>query len=247
MRIIILLFLASLITFTVSGQIRNTEYGNPIVALIETDPWLWVMESDVPTIALYDSGHIIFKKGDKTDSIYYTVRLDSSEMQALVFELGLTDSLLEMPNYTKASTYTDQPDNILILNFEKFYMKKVYGNLRSMKSGARDKTLNAFIRVYDKLIHYSNSSATEWVPEYVEIMIQKTKSKKEAFHWPDDWPDLNSKTTLKRIRGQYSIYLEYAKFVALTKQLNSSKQGHLIEIDGKRFFAFYRFPFPNMN
>ena len=44
------------------GQEWNGEYGQPIVVLVETDPWLMVIGSDVPTFALYENGQIITKK-----------------------------------------------------------------------------------------------------------------------------------------------------------------------------------------
>jgi len=58
----ILLTLNLTVTF---GQTFNEKYGKPIVVLIETDPWLMVIGSDVPTFALYESGQIIYKKNSQ--------------------------------------------------------------------------------------------------------------------------------------------------------------------------------------
>ncbi|WP_437918722.1 hypothetical protein [Sphingobacterium sp. LRF_L2] len=58
----ILVFLLSL-SLTISiGQTFNEKYGQPIITLIETAPWLMVIGSDVPTFVLYENGQIIYKK-----------------------------------------------------------------------------------------------------------------------------------------------------------------------------------------
>jgi hypothetical protein len=51
--------LTILLTFSLAisfGQTFNDKYGQPIIVLIETDPWLMVIGSDVPTFALYENG-----------------------------------------------------------------------------------------------------------------------------------------------------------------------------------------------
>ncbi|OCB77669.1 hypothetical protein B0A79_11230 [Flavobacterium piscis] len=55
------LFFALALT-SCSGQTDKEKYGRPLIALIETDPWLMVIGSDVPTFALYENGQIIYKK-----------------------------------------------------------------------------------------------------------------------------------------------------------------------------------------
>lgn len=55
------------------------EYGVPYVVLTVTDPWLMVIGSDVPTIAIYERGDVIYKNPDG----YFTVKLDSTQLDAL--------------------------------------------------------------------------------------------------------------------------------------------------------------------
>lgn len=53
------ILLTLLLTFSLTisfGQTFNEKYGQPIIVLIETDPWLMVIGSDVPTFALYENG-----------------------------------------------------------------------------------------------------------------------------------------------------------------------------------------------
>ena len=37
------------------GQELNEKYGQPVVVLVETNPWLMVIGSDVPTFAHYEN------------------------------------------------------------------------------------------------------------------------------------------------------------------------------------------------
>ncbi|WP_373395804.1 hypothetical protein V8V91_14650 [Algoriphagus halophilus] len=65
MRKIIIGFL---LIFTISysySQEWNEDFGAPVVVLVETNPWLMVIGSDVPTIAIYESGNIVYKRIEK--------------------------------------------------------------------------------------------------------------------------------------------------------------------------------------
>ena len=115
------------------GQEWNEKYGAPIVVLIETDPWLMVIGSDVPTIAIYQYGDVIYKRIENKKMNYYSVKLDTSETQELIYSLGISDSLIKMADYTNATDWTDQPTNELILNFDSARVKRVYGNFPSNK------------------------------------------------------------------------------------------------------------------
>ena len=110
------LFLALSFT-TLLGQTFNEKYGQPIVTLIETDPWLMVIGSDVPTFALYENGQIIYKKVVDKKWKYFEVTNNRETTQKIIKSLGITDSLMKQQDYIEASSWTDQPTNILLLNF----------------------------------------------------------------------------------------------------------------------------------
>ena len=69
----------------------------PLVVLIETNPWLWVLGSDSPIFALYDDGLVIFtkKEGAFYPATYYSAVLSKSGVDSLVssFYLSSIDSL----------------------------------------------------------------------------------------------------------------------------------------------------------
>lgn len=48
-------------TENIGGEITDYErydslYGKPLIVLVESDPWLMVIGSDVPTFAMYEKG-----------------------------------------------------------------------------------------------------------------------------------------------------------------------------------------------
>src|SRR5690606_35922037 len=138
------------------GQTYNETYGQPIVVLIETDPWLMVIGSDVPTFALYENGQIIYRKIVDKKYKYFEVKNNAEKTQEIVKSFGITDSLMKQPDYTEASSWTDQPTNILLLNFDTLRQIAVYGNLQHTKNEARENTPKDFLTVYDNILKFDD-------------------------------------------------------------------------------------------
>lgn len=229
----------------VFGQHYNAAYGSPRVVLTETDPWLMVIGSDVPTFALYENGQIIYKIHINNKTKYFEVKIPKEKIAAILLSLGVTDSLFNVPSETMASRGTDQPTNELILNIDSLQQKSVYGNLRS--EAARLKTPRAFLNTYDHLITYRDTLAKEWLPDSVEVMITAyNHSPEQPLNWPAEWPDLKSSSTVKRSDDLYSIYLDKKYFEGLLRLLSSLKEKQALLINGAKFSASCRFPFPNI-
>lgn len=144
-----------------NGQKYNETYGKPIIVLIETDPWLMVFGSDVPTFALYENGQIIYRKIMNKRYKYFEIRNDSITTQKIIKSLGISDSLMKLPNNIQALWATDQPTNILLLNFDTIKEISVYGNLRNKNNEARTHTPGDFLTLYDNIIRFNDHSANE--------------------------------------------------------------------------------------
>ena len=239
-----------LLTFSLTfsfGQTFNEKYGQPIVVLIETDPWLMVIGSDVPTFALYENGQIIYKKVIDKKWKYFEVKNDRETTQKIIKTLGITDSLMKQQEYIEASTWTDQPTNIMLLNFDTVKQISVYGRLRDFKNEARQKTPNDFLTVYDNIVKFESNTAKEWLPDTLEVMATKySYSPEKPLQWGKDWNDINSKTTVKRSEDLYSIYLDKKYFEDFIKLLKSLKEKQAVEINGEKYSLTYRLPFPNL-
>gem|GEM_PF-512607 len=229
------------------GQTYNETYGQPIVVLIETDPWLMVIGSDVPTFALYENGQIIYRKIVDKKYKYFEVKNNAEKTQEIVKSFGITDSLMKQPDYTEASSWTDQPTNILLLNFDTLRQIAVYGNLQHTKNEARENTPKDFLTVYDNILKFDDEIAKEWFPDTIEIMVTDySHSPERPLKWNSKWNDINSSTTVKRGDNLYSIYLDRKYFADFLKLLRSLKEKQAVEINGKKYSLTYRLPFPNL-
>lgn len=229
------------------GQHFNSTYGQPIVVLIETDPWLMVIGSDVPSFALYENGQIIYRRVTANHISYVEVKHDRAQTQAIIKTLGITDTLLSGRSVIEASAATDQPTNVLLLNFGKGKQIQVYGSLRNPQSEARAQIPLAFLTVYDHLIQFDDKAATEWLPDSVEVLATGYgHSPKAPLPWNTSWNDLKSPSTVKRGANLYSIYLSKNQFTDFLKLLKRLQEKQAVAIDGEKFSLSYRLPFPNI-
>jgi len=234
--------------FTLSfGQHYNKAYGNPIVVLTITNPWLMVIGSDTPYFTIYQNGQIIYKKIIKGRSKFYEVKLTKKQVQSVIKSLNITADIFKLPKEIKTVYATDQPTNELILNFDSVKVVNVYGYLQNEKGEERLKTPKSFLTIYDNILKYKNDSAKAWLPDSVEVMLTSySYAPEKSLKWPSNWPDLTSKSTIKRGDDLYSIYLDKRYLNDLVKLISSMKEKQAIQITGQKFSISYRFPFPNI-
>lgn len=229
------------------AQTFNEKYGQPVIVLIETDPWLMVIGSDVPTFALYDNGQIIYKKIVDNELKYFEVTNNIETTQKIIKSFGITDNLMIQKEYIEASNSTDQPTNIMLFNFDSIRQISVYGRLRDISNEARINTPKDFLKVYDNIIKFDDLNAKEWLPDYIEVMATKYSYSPEVpLEWNKEWNDIKSESTVKRSDDLYSIYLDKKYFKDFIKLLSSIKEKQAVEINGEKYFLSYRLPFPNL-
>ncbi len=247
MKTIFTALLLLVITTHSFGQEWNEKYGQPIVVLFETNPWLMVIGSDVPTFALYENGQIIYKKVVNKKWKYFEVKNDVETTQKIIKSLGITDNLMQQPDYIEASSSTDQPTNILILNFDTLREISVYGSLEERKSEARRNVPEDFINVYDNIKKFKSKNAEDWVSDYIEVLLTDySHSPEEPKEWPENWPNFENETTIKRSETLYSLYLPKEHFEDFKNLISDLGEKQAVEIGGKKFSVSYRLPFPNL-
>lgn len=244
----LLLSLALFMCISIShSQDFNDEYGDPVVVLIETNPWLMVIGSDVPTFSLYENGQIIYRKVINRTYKYFEIKNNRETTQAIIKTFGITDNLMKQDDYTEASNSTDQPSNILILNFDTVRQITVYGNLRDPNSKARTKTPNDFLKVYDNLLKFEDNNANEWIPDTIEVLATNySHSPETPLKWDNNWNDIKSPTTVKRSDDLYSIYLDKKYFNSFLELIENLNERQAVEINGEKYSLTYRLPFPNI-
>jgi len=135
----------------------------------------------------------------------------------------------------------------LQINFDTVKYFAVYGSMDDYKY-ARKSIPHQLSKVYQVVMDFDDDDAVSWIPDKIEIMLSDYSHSPELpLQWPTGWPDLNSTETITRQGGVISIYLEKKYFNDLKKLLKKRKEKQAFEINGRKFYAGYRFPLPNLN
>lgn len=241
--------LASMLAAGSPAQADDDEPAGPqpLVVLIEFDPWRMVIGSDSPTFALYDDGLVIYRREtDEGEIDYVSVQLDEEELAALIEDLDIGDDFFALDDYYDIFLATDQPTSYLFAWNEEGETKAVgvYGAIRVMPE-VREQVPEAFLSVFDKVIAFDHEDADAWLPEQIELIVWPYESSAEPLKWPAGWPGLKAPTTVER-EMVYSIYLDashYDELLALFDDLRAGEADGVL-IDGRKWSISYRFPFP---
>ncbi len=246
--------LAFLLAFTVvfpsdvpAGQIATSSartvvqpdaQAEPIVVLIQYDPWAMVIGSDSPMFVLYDDGTAIYRRG----AGHYATQLSPSDLQAFLAELR-PDRLGDQNRSIELSDSTDQPTTIIHVKAGSTYSHvSIYGPLRSPENRAALPVEVA--EIYERLSAFEWQGELPWLPNAVEVMIWPYEyAPEESIIWPEDWPDTRHPDAHQRGDG-YSIYIPATEYQALRDFLRTRRQRGAVLIDGRKWAASVRLPFP---
>ncbi len=218
------------------------ENPEPMVVLMEYDPWRMVIGSDSPTFALYENGLVIYRAEDEIG--YVSALLDFEERDALYAQIA-SDAFFALDDYYEATEWTDQPSNVIMLWDKNGQVKRVsvYGSLYAggeIESESRANTPEAFLTAFDTLVNFSHAEAKAWLPEKFEVMLWPYDTS-DSVRWPADWPDLDDPTTKPRGEDSYSVYVPIDELEAYFALQDS---GSAVKLAGKTWAYGLRFPFP---
>lgn len=255
--------LALLSLILLSAPVRASDIDpfkgpEPIAVLIQTDPWLMVIGSDTPMVAIYDDGQVVYLKREKDKPpVYVTKQLDSealAETRKKLLAFGDYSNVKRY--YDMAPEVTDQPETRIYLSLgQTKFVTRVYGLMVSdtrlpgytvMGSGKKpDELPQALKELHAYLTSLAFPDAKPWKPPYVEAMIWAYDyATDESIHWPKDWPNLESPNALKR-GDTYSIFLPGTELPKLREFLATRKDKGAVEIANKKWAVSYRYTFPS--
>ena len=222
--------------------------GDPLFVLKGQNPWRTVLGSESPTFALYDDGSVIYQR----ESGFKSVQLGSEELRRLVTALGLA----ELPKFAKhyeVAPYTDANTHIFyVFNGAKISVISVYGELRVRAVEMDGKPVDKLVTMvpeplaaaYEKANAFDHPKARGWLPDKIEVFVWPYEYAPEpSIHWPKSWPGLNDPTT-SRSGENYRLYVPAADLPALERFLATQREKGAVEIDGKKWAASLRYPFP---
>ena len=219
---------------------RKSDVPSPLVVLLDSDPWAAVIGSDSPTFALYEDGTVI----QRTTTGFITARLTDKEVRQLLDRLDLR-ALSQSYGRFEAEVATDQPEQDLLAYWgEKPVFVSVYGSLKDDK--VRSKMPQEVNAAYDVLSSFKHLESRAWLPASVEVMIWPYENAPEpSISWPEDWPRLDDPQNVRRGGNSFSIFMPSQKLPELRAFLKRKSEKGAIEIDGQKWSAAIRFPFPH--
>lgn len=219
---------------------RKSNLPSPVVILLEKDPWAMVVGSDSPAFALYEDGTVI----QRTEIGFSKATLTKEESTKFIEQLNLS-TLSQLHGGYDPTEVTDQPEQVLLIyQGEKPTFVSVYGSLEQRE--VRSKLPSEIVAAFEKVKAFKYSPSRAWVPEHVEVMIWPYEYAPDpSITWPEGWPGLNDPKTIKRGDDSFSIFIPSTKLSALRAFLKRRSEKGAVEIDGRKWAASIRFPFPH--
>ncbi|MBY0426902.1 MAG: hypothetical protein K2Q22_14805 [Cytophagales bacterium] len=95
------------------SQITDSTYGNPLIVLTETNPWLSVIGSDIPSFALYENGQIIYKTFDNNKTEFHEVKLSKKSLNEVIKSFSIPSTIYALKDHYDVSESTDEPSYYL--------------------------------------------------------------------------------------------------------------------------------------
>jgi len=233
------------------------EGPTPVGVYIQTNPWAKRIGLDNPRFVLYENRMVIFLKQDSEGEMLYSTLLDRSAFDELRSRLELVANVSGLKGYYDMAPHiTDQPKSLFYFKIESGYVtSRVYGMrmpANKVPSGAESFGLMQprvppaeLLNLHQFLEQFDVPGASEWEPVYIEVLIWPYEYAPEAsIHWPNDWPGLNSEMAFP-YGDSYSIFLEREKLPALQEFLATQKERGAVEIENKKWAAWWRPVFPS--
>jgi len=231
--------------------------AEPILVVVEHNPWLMVIGSDSPTFALYDDGSVIWRGDNPTPEEPFlhgvTPSAAAARREIIPYDLA------RFADHYTLSDWSDQPTTVIWTPRKRI---SIYGHWRRVtdRKPESDPRLQA---IFDEEVRRAASLPAElratllrideqrkhkgdaWLPERVEVMLWPyDHAPEESVPWPEGWPDLSAATTVKRGSDSYSVIVPAAKLAPLRELLALRRPKGALLVEGRKMSAAFRFPFP---
>ncbi|WP_419905270.1 hypothetical protein [Kiloniella sp.] len=218
-----------------------------VIAIYDKNPWLMAIGSDSPIFALYEDGKAIFWDQSQGQGKYRYLILDDQKVRDAVAVLHNLKDLA--PEYPEPENDTIALPSDLATARIQFSLNNVQRSI-SVYGGFSENNTGVIVpsqlyKVYQYFMNHKSITAQVWYPPDVEIMVWPFEYAKNSISWPQDWPDLNSASTYKWGGDSYSIYLPYENLEAFKSLESTGDNGIAVEINGRKWAASYRIPFPH--
>lgn len=226
----------------------------PVLVLLELNPGLMVINSDVPSFALYADGAVLYavreKDGEPTGDLRHG-RLSRSALDQFLASLHL-DSLASLNNSYSSSYSTDQRTNVIVWwSGNHRHQVSIYGPVLGVPSSSAGWTITAspaaFVDVYQRLLSFQLPNSEPYVPQVVEAMFTPFEySKSLSQTWPETWPGFDSPGAKRPTATDAGkIFLNGSCWSTLVEYERLLGQKGSVVLDGHKYSLGSRYVMPN--
>jgi hypothetical protein len=227
------------------------EGPEPLLVVIEFDPWSMVLGADSPRVAIYENGDAIFVGKDGKDPVYRFKRLTAHELDNFRQQASKALRNPELKHHYYMRGATDQP-------VAEFYFHDAKGSVATEVVGLECKPSKpspwdrdvipppqALLDLNASLCSLDFPGSEKWAPPYAEVMMWNySYAPGTSVPWPKNWPGLDSSRTIRR-GEDYSIFIDGAMLSQLHAFVHGIPQKSAVAIDGKKMSVSIRVPFPS--
>jgi hypothetical protein len=195
----------------------------PAVVFFERNPWLGLVGSDFPTIALWPDGRVVFvhEEGEKLEA--RQGRIDAAEAARVTSEVGA--GMRGMQRYCDATVGTDAVTVELLARDGAVWRDvQVYGAPRKECSPA------GFPELCAKVLALRPAQGTPFVPVDYRVFVWGFEDAAKAVPWPPDIPAPPAQFTPRETAPGdpgYDSYVVDVKYRdAMTRLMTAVADGH---------------------
>ena len=254
MRRLALILLTSLLFAVAPAAAKFDPWAGPkpVAVFTEFNPWLMVIGSDTPRVAIYENGDVIFVKKIGQTYPYHSMKLTPAQLQELEAKWESLLDLTPPKDGYEVTGATDQATASFYLRHgDKTFATSVYG----WRCGGgvpvpahlkpEEKPPAALAEAHKTFCAIDFPESKEWVPKYLEVMLwDYSYAPQASLAWPKKWPGLTSERALKR-GDAWSIFLDGTQLAELHVFLRERQEKGAVELGGKKWAADFRYTFPS--
>jgi hypothetical protein len=252
MRLALALFALMLFASPATAKFDPFAGPKPIAVFTEINPWLMVIGSDTPRVAVYENGDVVFAKKIGDYYGYHFAKLSPAQLKEMEARWLSVFDTKPKPGGYDVSYATDQSTAVFYLRHgDKTFAANVYGwdCRRATPAPAdlkpEDRPPAALEDVHKTFCSFDVADSHEWVPKYLEVMLwDYSYAPGQPIAWPRNWPGLNSERALKR-GDAWSIFIDGSQLNDLRAFLKERREKGAVELGGHKWAVDFRYTFPS--
>ena len=235
----------------VATDFNPFEGPEPLLVVIESNPWSMVLGADSPRVAIYANGDAIYVDGDRKGGGYRFKRLSPQELEAVRQQASKVFRGTQLKHRYDMRGTTDQPVAEFYFHDAKgFVATDVVGlECESSKPNPWERKVapppRELLDLNASLCSLNFPGSEKWSPTYAEVMMWDYHyAPGRSVPWPTAWPGLESSRTIRR-GEDYSIFMDGAALPQLEAFVHGIPPKSAVSIDGKKMSVSIRIPLPS--